>query len=338
MIALLSFCLAVLVSPFRSKSQLVAENALLRHQVIVLRRRNKGRVPLTNADRWFFVQLYRWFPSILCALAVIKPETVVRWHRAGFRLYWRWKARPRGGRPQVEADLRALIRRISAENPLWGAPRIHGELLKLGFDIAQSSVTKYMVKRRGSPGQGWRTFLCNHAPDIAAMDLFVVPTIGFRLLYGFIIIRLDRRGLVWINVTTNPTADWVARQITEAFPWDEAPKYVIRDRDQVYGGVVARRLQAMGIRDRPIAAASPWQNGYAERLIGSIRRECLDHVIVLGEAHLRRLLQAYAHYYNAARTHWSLGKDAPLHRPIQRDGQVTSRAVLGGLHHEYVRI
>ena len=249
-------------------SQLVAENALLRHQVIVLRRKVKGRIPLTNGDRWFFGQLYRWFLSTLCVLAVIQPETLVRWHRAGFCLYWRWTSRSRGGRPQIEADRRVLIRRMSAENPLWGAPRIHGELLKLGFDIAQSSVAKYMVKRRGPPSQGWRTFLRNHAPEIAAMDLFVVPTAGFNLLYAFIIVHLDRRHLVWINVTTNPTAEWIARQITEAFPWDDAPKYLVRDRDLVYGAIVTRRLKVMGIRDRPIAAASPWQNGYAERLIG----------------------------------------------------------------------
>jgi transposase InsO family protein len=195
---------------------------------------------------------------------------------------------------------------MSVENPLWGAPRIHGELLKLGFAVAQSSVAKYMVKRRGPPSQGWRTFLHNHAPDIAAMDLFVVPTIGFDLLYALIIVRLDRRGLVWINVTTNPTAEWIARQLTEALPWDEAPHYLIRDRDQIYGAIVRRRLRAMGIRDKPTAPASPWQNGFAERLIGSIRRECVDHFIVLGKAHLRRILRSYARYYNDIRTHRSL--------------------------------
>ena len=280
--------MAVLASPFKSKLRLEAENAVLRHQLIVLRRRLHGRVRFTNNDRWFFIQLYRWFPSILQVLTIIRPETLVRWHRAGFRCYWRWKSRPLGGRPQIETELRALIRRMSVENPLWGAPRIHGELLKLGFEVAQSSVAKYMVKRRGPPSQGWRTFLHNHAPDIAAMDLFVVPTIGFDLLYAFVIVRLDRRDLVWINVTANPTAEWVARQITEAFPWDEAPHYLIRDRDRIYGSVVTRRLRAMGIRDKPTAPASPWQNGFAERLIGSIRRECVDHIIVLGETHLRR--------------------------------------------------
>ena len=234
--------------------------------------------------------------------------------------------------------MRALIRQMSTENELWGAPRIHGELLKLGFEVAQSSVAKYMVKRRGPPSQGWRTFLRNHAPEVAAMDLFVVPTIGFKLLYGLVVVRIHRRDLVCINVTANPTAEWVARQITEAFPWNEAPRYMIRDRDRIYGAVVTRRLRAMGIRDKPTAPASPWQNGFAERLIGSIRGECLDHVIVLGEVHLRQILRSYARYYNEIRTHRSLDKDAPVTRPVQRVGIISSRAVLGGLHHRYARV
>jgi transposase InsO family protein len=300
MYGLFCFVLAVLASPFKSKSRLEAENSVLRHQLIVLRRKVHGRIRLTNNDRWFLIQLYRWFPSILQVLTIVQPETLVRWHRAGFRWYWRWKSRSRGGRPQIETDLRALIWQMSMENPLWGAPRIHGELLKLGFEVAQSSVAKYMVKRRGLPSQGWHTFLRNHAPDIAAMDLFVVPTISFDFLYAFVIVRLDRRELFWINITTNPTAEWIARQLTEAFPWDEAPRYLIRDRDRdrIYGAVVTSRLRAMGIRDKPTAPASPWQNGFAERLIGSIRRECVDHFIVLGEAHLRRILRSYARYYN----------------------------------------
>src|SRR6266849_5429435 len=311
MIGLLCFVLAVLASPFKSKLRLEAENAVLRHQLIVLKRRLRGRVRLRNNDRWFFIQLYRWFPSILKVLTIIRPETLVHWHRAGFRCYWRWKSRPQGGRPQIDTELRVLIRRMS--------------------------VAKYMVKRRGPPSQGWRTFLHNHAPDIAAMDLFVVPTIGFDLLYALLIVRLDRRELIWINVTANPTADWVARQLTEAFPWDEAPRHLIRDRDRIYGSVVTRRLRAMGIRDKPTAPASPWQNGFAERLIGSIRRECVDHIIVLGEVHLRQILQSYARYYNEVRTHRSLEKDAPVSRQIQRIGIIKSHAKLGGLHHHYAR-
>src|SRR5216684_354877 len=336
MIALIWFVLAVLASPFESKSRLEAENAVLRHQLIVLRRKVRGRAQFANNDRWFLIQMYRWFPSILTVVTIVQPETLVRWHRAGFRRYWRWKSNPRGGRPRIEMELRALIRQMSTENQLWGAPRIHGELLKLGFSVAQSTVGNYMVKRRGPPSQGWRTFLRNHAPDIAAMDLFVVPTIGFKLLYGFVIVRIDRRDLVWTNVTTNPTAEWIARQLTEAFPWDGAPGYMIRDRDRIYGAFVTRRLRAMGIR--AIAAASPLQNGFAERPIGSIRRECLDHIIVSGEAYLRRILISYAAYYNSVRTHRSLNKDAPISRPIQQIGIIRSHPILGGLHHHYIRI
>jgi transposase InsO family protein len=338
MIALVRFFLSLVGSLLKPRLRLAAENAALRHQLIVLRRKMRGRAWLTNNDRWFFIQMYRWFPSILQVLTIIRPETLVRWHRAGFRYYWRWKSRSLGGRPQIETELRALIRQMSMENPLWGAPRIHGELLKLGFEVAQSSVAKYMVKWRGPPSQEWRTFLRNHAPDIAAMDLFVVRTIGFDLLYAFVIVRLDRRDLVWINVTTNPTAEWIARQITEAFPWDDAPQYLIRDRDRIYGAVVTRRLRAMGIRDKPTARASPWQNGFAERLIGSIRRECVDHIIILSETHLRRILRSYACYYNDIRTHRSLDKDAPVSRPVQRTGIISSQAILGGLHHHYVRV
>src|SRR5215469_10832989 len=204
MIGLFCFALAVLASSFRSKLRLEADNAVLRHQLIVLMRRPRGRVQLTNHDRWFFIQIYRLFPATLRVLTIIRPETLVRWHRAGFRGYWRWKSRPRVGRPQIETELRVLIRRMSIENPLWGAPRIHGELLKLGFQVAESSVAKYMAKRGGPPSQKWCTFLRNHAPNIAAMDLFVVPTIGFKLLYAFVVVRLDRRELVWINVTAHP--------------------------------------------------------------------------------------------------------------------------------------
>jgi transposase InsO family protein len=208
---------------------------------------------------------------------------------------------------------------------------------KLGFDVAQSSVAKYMVKRNGPPSQGWHTFLRNHAPDIAAMDLFVAPTIGFNLLYGFVIVRLARRRLIWVNITTDPTAEWIARQITEACPWNEAPRYLIRDRDKVYVAAVTHRVRAMGIR-KPIAPGSPWQNAFAERLIGSIRRECVDHLVVLGEAHLRPILGEYAAYYNVSRTHRSLDKDAPVSRPVQRIGSIHSHAFLGGLHYHYVRV
>jgi hypothetical protein len=229
MIALMCFCLKLFTLPFKSKIRLEAENAILRRQLIVLERKIPARVRFTNSDRLFFIPLYRWFPSMLDALRIIRPETLVRWRRAGFRRYWRWKSRSGGGRPQIDAELRALIRRMSVDNPLWGAPRIHGELLKLGFAVAQSSVAKHMIKRPASPSQRWLTFLRNHSTQIAAMDLFVVPSITFELLYVFIIVRLARRDLVWTNVTPHPTAEWIARQITEACPWNEAPLYLIRD-------------------------------------------------------------------------------------------------------------
>ena len=338
MTRLLRFVAALLAWLRSSQARREAEILYLRQQLIVLKRSAPARPRLQATDRLIFVCLYRLFPSLLDASIVFKPETLLRWHRTGFRLFWCWKSRRQVGRPAVSADIRSLVHRISRENPLWGALRIHGELLKLGIEIAQSTVAKYMVRRRGPPSQGWKTFICNHTPHIAAIDMFVVPTIGFGLLYGLVIIRLQRRRLVWINVTANPTADWIARQITGAFPWDQAPRYLIRDREASYGHAVTRRLAAMGIRDRPTAPRAPWQNGYIERLIGSIRRECLDHVVVLGEAHLRRILGAYADYYNRARTHLALSKDAPFHRFVEATGSAVANPVLGGLHHQYARM
>src|SRR6266436_759897 len=330
---------AVLLAWLRSsQARRKAEILYLRQQLIVLKRSKPARPRLKATDRLIFVCLYRLFPSLLDASIIFKPDTLLRWHRIGFRLFWRWKSRRRAGRPALAADTRSLVRRISRENPLWGAPRIHGELLKLGIDVAQSTVAKYMVRRRGPPSQSWKTFLRNHAPDIAAIDLFVVRTIGSKLLHGSAIIHLERRRLVWTNVTANPTSEWIARQITEAFPWDEAPRYIIRDNDCSHGPVVTRRMQAMGIRDRPTAPRSPWQNGHIERLIGSIRRECLDHVVILGEAHLRRILRAYADYYNRVRTHLALEKDTPVSRPAQATGSVVAIPLLGGLHHQYARM
>jgi transposase InsO family protein len=234
--------------------------------------------------------------------------------------------------------LRDLIRRMSQENPLWGASRIHGELLMLGFEVAQSTVSKYIVRGPRPPSQSWKTFLSNHAHAIAAIDLCVVPTTTFERLFAFLIVGHDRRQLLWIEVTRRPTAEWLARQITEAFPWATAPRYLIRDNDRSYGHVFTSRVRAMGIRDRPISPASPWQNGIAERLIGTLRRECLDHIIVIGEGHLRRVLSTYATYYNQMRPHRSLGKDAPLRRVVQRFGDIAVIPILGGLHHQYVRI
>ena len=231
---------------------------------------------------------------------------------------------------------------MSLANPLWGAPRIHGELLKLGI---QTSVAKYMARHRKPPSQGWKTFLRNYADGIASMDLFVVPTLSFRLLYGLLILKHVQRHMLWLGVTAHPTAEWIARQLTEAYGWEPVPRSIIRDRDSVYGEIFKRRLRAMGIRDRPTAPRSPWQNGHTERLIGSIRRECLDHVVVFGKRHLRHLLlsymayyNSYMAYYNGARTHLSLNKDAPVPRAVQAIGRILPTPILGGLHRKYVRI
>ena len=261
----------------KSRARLEAENLVLRQQLIILSRKSPSRVSLRNIDRLIFVWLFRLFPSILNAITVIKPETVIRWHRRGFRAYWRWKSRRNGGRPRIDREILELIRRMSKENRLWGAPRVHGELLMLGLEVAQSTVARYMTKRKGPPSQGWKTFLRNHAAGIASIDLFVVHTISFKLLYGLVILRHTRRRLVSISVTNHPTAEWIAGQVTDAFPWEEAPRHLLRDRDYAFGPAYIRRIRAMRIRDHPTAPRSPWQNGHVERLIGSIRREALDH-------------------------------------------------------------
>jgi transposase InsO family protein len=327
-----------LLDLFRSRRSLEAEVIALRQQLIVLRRSAPKRPALSMFDRFIFILLYQLAPSVLDAVTIVRPETIVRWHRAGFRAFWRWKSRSRVGRPSVPRELRRLIREMSFANPLWGAPRIHGELLKLGLTIGQTSVAKYMVRRRRPPPQGWKVFLTNHVDGIASIDLFVVPTITFRLLYGLLVLRHERRRMLWLGVTAHPTAEWIARQVTEAVGWENAPSYLIRDHDGFYGEVFTRRIRAMGIRDRPTAPRSPWQNGYAERLIGSIRRECLDHLVIFGERHLLRVLRSYQEYYNSTRTHLALSKDAPQARPVQAVGSILPLSVPGGLHHRYVRI
>ena len=283
-------------------------------------------------------------PSVLGSIVVVKPETVLRWHRYDFRCLWRWRSRNPGGRPAMDREIRDLIKimardnPLSRDNPLWGAPRIHGELLKLGFEVSQSTVSKYLGRCYRSRGQSWRTFINNHKDAIAAVDLFVVPTASFKLLYGLVILHLTRRELVWTNSTYHPTAAWIANQVSQAFPWETAPRYLIRDRDTSYGTVYKQRIRAMGIRDRPSAPRSPWQNGYVERIIGSIRRECLDQTIIFGEAHLRQTLKHYARYHNHVRTHLSLDKDSPVSRPTVWVGAILKCEHLGGLHHEYQRI
>jgi transposase InsO family protein len=338
MLVLCKLIFGTAIDLLRSRAMLEAEILVLRQQINVLRRVNSKRLSFNSVDRLILVGVCRLFPKICDALAIVKPDTVIRWHRAGFRSYWRWKSGRRCGRPTVPVEIRRLIREMSIANPLWGAPRIHGELLKLGIDIGQTSVAKYMARRRAPPSQGWRTFLRNHADGIAAIDLFVVPTISFRLLYGLLVMRHGRRQILWIGVTAHPTAEWIANQLTESCGWEQIPRYLIRDRDGAYGEIFIRRVRSIGIRDRPTSARSPWQNAYAERLIGSIRRECIDHIVIFGERHLRHVLLSYMHYYNATRTHLSLNKDAPISRAAKTAGRIICRPILGGLHHQYARI
>jgi transposase InsO family protein len=293
---------------------------------------------LNNSDRWFLVWLHwLWLQQAKLSL-LVTPATLLRWHRQGFRSYWRWKSRALPGRPKIDRKNIALIKRIAQENALWDAPRIHGELLKLGITIAESTIAKYMPRirpRGGSPS--WRTFLSSQIDGIAAIDLFTVPTINYQELYALVVVGLNRRHLVLVTATCHPTALWLAQQIVEAFPWDTTPRFMIRDNDAKFGSEFKRRVEACGIRDRPIAPRSPWQNRYAERIIGSIRRECLDHVIVWNGAHLRAILANYADYYNASRTHLALEKDAPDTRPVHRVGKIVPLPFLGGLHHGYER-
>jgi transposase InsO family protein len=337
MLAVLHSLGMFIVDLFKSRRRLEAENLFLRHQLGIAMRRAPPRPRLRGSDRALLVWMIRLWPSLLSAAQVVQPETILRWHRAGFKAFWRWKSRNRAGRPKIDRSLRDLIRRMSQENPNWGAPRIHGELLILGFEVAQSTVSKYMVQG-GSPSQSWKTFLRNHARAIAAIDLCVVPTLTFERLFAFLVLGHGRRQLLWFEVTRHPTAEWLARQITEAFPWSSAPAYLVRDNDRSYGHIFKSRARAMGIRDRPISPGSPWQNPYVERLIGTVRRECLDRMLIFGEAHLRQILSAYAAYYNEVRTHLALGKDAPLGRAVQRSGAIVAIPILCGLHHHYVRI
>ena len=337
--SILSAVVLLFAFRFRSRASLEIELMAVRHQLAVLRRQRPGRPQLSSLDRLLWVWLYRIWPQVTDAMVLVKPVTVVQWHRKGFRFYWRWRSR-RPGRPKIGTEIRALIRRMSRANPLWGAPRIHGELLKLGIKISQATVGRWMPWRPKVPSATWRSFLRNHLPDIVAIDMFVVTTATFRLLYTLIVLSLDRRRVVHFEVTANPTQDWLSGQMTEAFPWDTTPRYLLRDRDKSYGPTFRQRVRAMGITEVITAARSPWQNPYAERLIGSVRRECLDHVIILSERHLRRVLSSYFHYHHDARTHLSLDKDCPRPRAVQlpsTGNNIIAFPQVGGLHHRYER-
>jgi transposase InsO family protein len=330
--------LFTLRASLRDRAALQLEILALRHQLQVLDRTRPRRVRLTWSDRLLWVWLSGVWRGWRAAVLIVKPETVLAWHRQGFRLLWIWKSRHGPGRPAVPSDVRALIRTMSDMNPLWGAPRIHGELLKLGIDVCQATVAKYMAHRQRPPSQTWRTFLANHIDQIAAADFFVVPTVTYRLLFALVILTHRRRHVAHVAVTAHPTAAWTAQQLREAFPEDTAPRYLIHDRDHAFAALAAT-ANGMGIEELRTAARSPWQNAYAERLIGSIRRECLDHVIVVNETGLARVLSRYLVYYHQSRTHLSLAKDSPHPRPIAPPtlGRVVAIPQVGGLHHRYDR-
>jgi len=330
---------AAVLASFRNRAALQVEVLALRHQLGVLHRSVK-RPKITAADRLFWAWLSELWGDWRAALVIVKPETVIAWHRKSFRLFWTWKVRSGNpGRPAVTKEVRDLIRRMSRENPIWGAPRIHGELLKLGIDIGETSVSKYMVRCRKPPSQTWRTFLANHLKSLVSVDFFTVPTIRFQILYVFLVLAHDRRRILHFGVTAHPTAEWTAQQLRNAFPWDTAARYLLRDRDRIFGDDFAKQIRDMGIQEVLSAPRSPWQRAYVERVIGSIRRECLDHMIVFNEASLYRHVKVFVSYYHQTRTHLSLAKDTPETRPVHPPdlGPVVAIAEVGGLHHRYER-
>ncbi len=338
-LGVLTTSVAALSSGFETRAALQLENLALRHQLGVLHRSVK-KPKLTPFDRLLWAWLGKVWSGWRAALVIVKPETVLGWHRKGFRLFWTWKVRRgRPGRPTVPREIRDLIRKMSRENLLWGAPRIHGELLKLGIEIGQTSVSKYMIRQRTPPSQSWRTFLENHLQSLVSVDFFTVPTLRFQVLYVFLVLAHDRRRILHFGVTVHPTAEWTAQQLRDAFPWDTAPRYLLRDRDRIFGDDFTQQVQDMDIQEVLSAPRSPWQRAYVERVIGTIRRECLDHVIVFNEASLYRHVKSFVAYYHESRTHLSLGKDSPQSRVVQPPelGRVVAVPQVGGLHHRYER-
>ena len=340
---MLRFCLAALSALrvfLRCRADISLEILALRQQVAVLKRQ-RPRPPLHSGDRLFWIILRCFWPRWSDVLLIVKPETVLAWHRAGFRFYWRWRSRSRGGRPGITQELRDLITRLAKENPDWGAPKIHGERQKLGFTIAERTVSRYLrrVMRRGDPDRKWLAFLQNQREVLAACDCFTVPTVTFRELYCFFVIEHERRKILHCNVTQHPTAEWIVQQLREAFPEPCRYRYVILDRDQKFDGEVLDFLRSAGWKAKRTSVRPPWQNGLAERWIGSCRREILDHVIALNEQHLLRILREYTNYHQEDRLHDSLDKDTPNHRKVEPrpggNGEVISMARLGGLHHRY---
>jgi putative transposase len=341
-ISILESVFGALLSAFRSRATLVVENLALRQQLAVLRRR-RPRPTLRAIDRAFWVVLSRVWSRWADSVAIVKPETVIAWHRRGFARFWTWKSRP-VGRPALTPDLVALIERMASDNPLWTRRRIAYELAKLGHDISKDSVAKYMPKPSGRPrrppSQTWKTFMGNHLAGTIAIDFLSVPTVTFGIVYVFFVLSLERRRLLHLNVTAHPRAAWTAQQIVEALDPETVPARLIRDRDGIYGAELDARVEHLGIEQLRIAPRSPWQNGFAERWVGTLRRELLDHVIVLGERHLLRLVREHVGYYNSDRPHMSLGGDSPTPRDVELPsaGKVIALPRVGGLHHRYSRV
>ena len=316
----------------------VLENLALRQQLSIYKRKHR-RPRFVDRDRWFWVTLSVLWKDWRRALVVVHPDTVVRWQRERFRRYWYHLSKRPGktGRPPISLQIRRLIRTLAEANPLWRAPRIHGELLKLGIAVSERTVSRVLQTVKRPPSQTWRTFLKNHIGEIVAVDFFTVPTIRLRVLFVFLVIEHERRRVLHFGVTEHPTAEWTAQQMAEAFSERDARRYLIRDRDAIYGNAFRCRINSLAMKEVVTALRSPWQNAFAERLIGSIRRECLDHVVVLNRRHLRRLLKSYFAYYHRSRTHLALGKDAPDRRAVMPNGKIIAIPEVGGLHHRYER-
>jgi putative transposase len=332
--------LSTLGALFRSQLSLRVENVALRHQLAIYQRTVK-RPSIRPEDRILWSWLSRRWARWREVLVFVQPETVIAWQRKRFRDHWTRIGRAgKPGRPLISEEIRELIRKVSGANPLWGTPRIVGELGKLGIKVAKSTVDKYRVRPGETPSPTWKAFLKNHVNDLVSIDFCIVPTIGFKLLFVLVVLAHSRRKVLHFNITENPTAQWTGQQIVEAFPWDCAPKYLLRDRDAIYGSAFQRRVKSMGIEQVLSAPRSPWQNPFVERLIGTLRHDCLDHLIVLNERHLRRIVARYLDYYHDWRTHLSLSMDAPnprrVHPPEQ--GRVVQFPDIGGLHHHYERL
>ncbi len=337
MFDLFATILRILFSGFQSRDQLLLQNLALRHQLMVLQR-SVPRPNLKRADRLLWVLLRRCWSGWQRVLVIVEPRTVVAWHRAVFRCFWRWKSRRRTGRPPVNHELIGLIRRMWQANPTWGSRRIQAELAKLGIPVSDSTVRKYRPRTRRAD-QTWKTFLQNHVKELVAVDFFTVPTATFRVLYVFLILAHERHKILHFNITEAPSGVWAAQQMVEAFPYTTPPRYLIRDRDTIYGADFVRRVEGLGLKQKLISPQSPWQNPLVERLIGSLRRECLDRLIVLNEEHLRRRLTDFVNYYHCHRTHGSLEQDGPEPRAVEspEQGKVIELPLVGGLHHRYTR-